>query len=281
MRKQPRSFTPGLEQIRSGMTRRYAVLGSPIDHSKSPIIHQAAFAALGVDAEYSRVELASGLAEWVANLGSDWSGLSLTMPLKELALALATRADSLAISTGAANTLIREDGGWDAYNTDVFGIQRAVAGLRFKSVAVIGSGATARSAIVAMQEMDKDIQIWARNAPAVKSLCAEFGITPVDRFYKAANAELVISTLPSRALDSYLEEIRGTPTSTLLDVAYDPWPSKAAEAWGLNKVISGIEMLIWQAVGQQRLFAGNGLEEPLENEKELVLAIRKALEMAK
>ena len=281
MKRLPRSFTLGLERIQSGMTKQFAVLGSPISHSKSPIIHSAAFAFLGSDASYSRVELSEDLATWVEALSADWAGLSLTMPLKEQALALASRADSLAIASGAANTLIREDSGWDAYNTDVFGIQKAVSGVKFRSVSVIGSGATARSAIVAMQELDKEVLLWARNSQSVKMLSSEYGVTPVDRFYKAAAADLVISTLPAGALDGYLDELRAKPQSTLLDVAYSPWPSKAAQTWGEAQTISGLEMLIWQAVGQQRLFAGYGLEQPLENEKDLVKAIRLALEVAK
>lgn len=273
---------PGCEQIRSGMTKHYAVLGSPIAHSKSPAIHTAAFASSNYAAQYDRVELAEGLDQWVAGLDSSWQGLSLTMPLKEQALGLADRADSLAIATGAANTLIRSESGWDAYNTDVFGIQKAVEGTRFKSVAVIGSGATARSAIVAMQDLDKDVSIWARNKIAVKQLAAEFELEVHDKFHQAACADLVIATLPSGALNDYLAELRTAPKGTLLDVAYHPWPSMAAQRFSeAGSAISGLEMLLWQAVAQQRLFQDNDLDEPLENEKAMVSAMRQALEMAK
>ena len=268
--------------MRATVTKHFAVLGSPIEHSKSPAIHSAAFSFLKVDALYSRHELAEGLSEWVGALDDSWHGMSLTMPLKEQALALADRADSLAIATGAANTLIRTETGWDAYNTDVFGIQKAVESVKAKSVSVIGSGATARSAIVAMQEMGKNVTLWARNKQAMKNLAAEFELAIYDKFFQAATADLVISTLPAGALDSYLEELRTPPKGTLLDVAYHPWPSKAAERFHVaGHAISGLEMLLWQAVAQQRLFAGNDLDEPLENEKGLVSAMRAALEMAK
>jgi shikimate dehydrogenase len=272
----------GAEQMRATVTKHFAVLGSPIEHSKSPAIHSAAFSFLKVHALYSRHELAEGLSEWVGTLDDSWHGLSLTMPLKEQALALADRADSLAIATGAANTLIRTETGWDAYNTDVFGIQKAVASVEAKSVSVIGSGATARSAIVAMQEMGKNVTLWARNKQAMKNLAAEFELAIHDKFFQAAASDLVISTLPAGALDSYLEELRTPPKGTLLDVAYHPWPSKAAERFGVaGQAISGLEMLLWQAVAQQRLFAGNDIDEPLDNEKGLVSAMRVALEMAK
>ena len=132
-----------------------------------------------------------------------------------------------------------------------------------------------------MQELDKQISLWGRSANPLKQLSAEFDVRQQLHLHKACEVDLVISTLPPRALDEHLSAIRTRPSGMLLDVAYDPWPSKAAELWGKEKTISGIEMLIWQAVGQQRLFAGNDLSEALPNEKELVLAIRSALDMAK
>ena len=263
------------------MTKHYAVLGSPISHSKSPIIHTAAFAALGADSDYQAIELAGDLSDFMAKQGSGFQGFSLTMPLKEEALNFAERADSLAIGTGAANTLVKTESGWDAYNTDVFGIQQAVSGLRFRTVSLIGTGATARSAIVAMQELDKQVTLWGRNPASVRQLSAEFDVASQPLLHRACEADLVISTLPPRALDEHLPSLKTAPGGVLLDVAYDPWPSKAAELWGKDRTISGIEMLLWQALGQQRLFAGNDLDEPLENEKELLQAIRSALNMAK
>lgn len=263
------------------MTKRYAVLGSPIAHSKSPIIHSAAFALRSFDATYEAIEIADGLADFMDKADSAFQGFSITMPLKSQALDFAQRADSLAIGTGSANTLVRTATGWDAFNTDVFGIQQAASGFKFKTVSVLGTGATARSAIVATQELGKEVVIWGRTQSSLKQLCAEFEIDQQPKLHKACEADLVISTLPPRALDEHLVEVKNKPTGKLLDVAYDPWPSKAAELWGESQTISGLEMLIWQAVGQQRLFAGNDLDEPLAAEKELVQHIRAALNMAK
>jgi shikimate dehydrogenase len=263
------------------MTKRYAVLGSPISHSKSPTIHNAAFSALGVDAEYVAFELGDNLEQFLASQPKEFRGFSVTMPLKEQALNVAERVDSLAIGSGAANTLIRTESGWDAFNTDVFGIQMALAGRKFKTVSILGTGATARSAIVAMQELDKSVTIWGRNSAAIKQLTAEYEVGFEPLLHKAVRADLVIATLPPRALDEHLEGISEKPNGLLLDVAYDPWPSKAAALWGSERTICGLEMLIWQAVGQQRLFAGNELSEALNSEKELLLAVRRALDVAK
>jgi shikimate dehydrogenase len=263
------------------MTKRYAVLGSPISHSKSPLIHKTAFDFLGIDAGYQAIELATDLQAFMESQPQDFFGYSVTMPLKELALNFADRADSLAIATGAANTLVRTETGWDAFNTDVLGIQLATSKLKFKSVSIIGTGATARSAIVAMQELGKSVAVWGRNQAAVAQLAAEFEVNTYAQFHKACEADLVVSTLPPRALDVLATELRTTPKGYLLDVAYDPWPSEAAKLWGLEKTVSGLEMLIWQAIGQQRLFAGHDLDESLSNEKELLVAIRTELNMAK
>lgn len=269
----------GSERIQSGMTRKFAVLGYPISHSKSPLIHTAAFSFLGVDSKYEAIELNGGLKTFLENC--DLEGLSLTMPLKEEALDVSTRADSLAIATNAANTLIRSETGWDAYNTDVFGIQEALRSVAAKRAAILGTGATARSAIVAMQELGKEVAVWGRDEFKTKRLANEFSISTLPKFHKAAEYPLVISSLPARALDSHLDSIMSSPKGTLLDVAYDPWPSEAAKLWSkAGKVVSGLEMLVFQAVAQQRLFAGNDLDEPLNNETGMVRAIHAALKMA-
>jgi shikimate dehydrogenase len=202
------------------------------------------------------------------------------MPRKEQALALADRADSLAIACNAANTLVRSDGGWDAYNTDVFGIQMAVAKKSFRSVSVIGTGATARSAIVAMQELGKEVTLWGRTKSVATQLSAEFDISITEKFHQAAAADLVIATVPKGALDEHLDQIRTAPSGLLLDVVYDGWPTQAATKWGLRRSISGLEMLLWQAIGQQRLFAGNDLDEALPREKDLLEVLRNSLSMA-
>lgn len=259
------------------LTRLYAVIGSPIDHSKSPQIHTAAFEALGVIADYGRFEVAENLKSWVETKG-DFSGFSVTMPLKKQALDLAERADPLAIAAQAANTLIRTQSGWDAYNTDVFGIQQALKGHKFSSVCVLGTGATARSAIVAMLEAGKRVSVWGRDLDKVRRLCAEFEIDSVEKLHIALSQPAVISTVVAGALD---EQLRGDYKGVLLDVIYNPWPTKLAEHFSSGKVVSGLEMLIWQAIGQQRLFSGNELDEPLKNEDKLIQAVRSALKVPK
>jgi len=196
------------------MTSNYAVLGSPIAHSKSPVLHRAAFAASGIEASYDAHELAGGLAKYVSTLDESWRGLSLTMPLKEEALDVAEQLHPLAISSRAANTLIRVSGAWLGYNTDVMGLQQAVANLTFQTVAILGNGATARSAAVAFE--DSDLFVWARNSDRAMAITESYG-GRVSSLDDALSCDLVVSTLPAGALEPLL----GTAyDGVLLDVAY-------------------------------------------------------------
>jgi shikimate dehydrogenase len=256
----------------------FAVLGSPISHSKSPVIHNAIFRELGESHSYQVVELATDLKGYLSQLDDSWQGLSLTMPLKEQALDAAKRVDFVAVQAQAVNTLIKTDSGWDGYNTDVFGIQQALAGKKFSSVAILGTGATARSAIVAMLEAGKNVSVWGRSPEKVSALAAEFEISVIDKLHTALSQPAVISTVVAGALDGQLKsEYKGL----VLDVVYHPWPTKLALHFPEKNRISGLEMLLWQAIGQQRLFHHLELDEPLAGEAKLILAARKALEMAK
>jgi shikimate dehydrogenase len=251
------------------MTSNYAVLGSPIAHSKSPVLHRAAFAASGIEASYDAHELAGGLANYVSTLDESWRGLSLTMPLKEEALDVAEQLHPLAISSRAANTLIRVSGAWLGYNTDVMGLQQAVANLTFQTVAILGNGATARSAAVAFE--DSDLFVWARNSDRAMAITESYG-GRVSSLDDALSCDLVVSTLPAGALEPLL----GTSyDGVLLDVAY----ANKGTGSHFASSISGLEMLLWQAVGQQRLFRTGQFESPLEDEEAVVAAMRSALDV--
>ncbi len=251
------------------MTSNYAVLGSPIGHSKSPVLHRAAFAASGIEASYDAHELAGGLANYVSTLDESWRGLSLTMPLKEEALDVAEQLHPLAISSRAANTLIRVSGAWLGYNTDVMGLQQAVANLTFQTVAILGNGATARSAAVAFE--DSDLFVWARNSDRAMAITESYG-GRVSSMDDALSCDLVVSTLPAGALEPLL----GTSyDGVLLDVAY----ANKGTGSHFASSISGLEMLLWQAVGQQRLFRTGQFESPLEDEEAVVAAMRSALDV--
>ncbi|MGD8149123.1 shikimate dehydrogenase [Ornithinimicrobium sp. Y1694] len=281
--------------------RRAGVIGSPIAHSLSPVLHRSAYAALGLGGwTYTAAEVGSGeLAAHVAGLPDDWIGLSVTMPGKEEALELASSASPRALLTGAANTLVRStDGtGWHADNTDVEGLVRALreAGRGCSEASrspleggasgvVIGGGATARSALLAVAELGiTEVDLWVRTAPRPETAALiarrEVGLAVrVRRFAEGtlvigeAGQRVVVSTLPAQAPAPRLRLAQAPETApetggpdaqpTLLDVLYAPWPSSFATAVAAlgpaaPVVHDGTGMLLHQAARQVELMTGH------------------------
>jgi shikimate dehydrogenase len=279
------------------MNKRFAVLGSPIEHSKSPAIHLAAYRVLGVNWEYGRAEVQKGLLRtFIAGLDGIWNGFSVTMPLKEEASRFAEKLDTYAKLTGATNTLFLDEfGKWHGFNTDVFGIVQAVTEARIglvKHALIIGSGATATSAMVAISVLNPNarVEVLARNKESRKKLLdlgKSLGLrTGRAGGLKAASrvSNLTISTLPAGSLDKQALKLSRAlfwkPKGALLDVSYTPWPSNLAAAWTSKgkRTISGLEMLIWQAVAQIRIFTTGSADRELPNEIAVISAMHIAVE---
>lgn len=270
--------------------RRLAVLGSPIAHSKSPSLHRAAYERLGLDWAYDRVEVgAGGLAGFLDGLGPDWRGLSLTMPLKAEALALADDVERLAERAGAVNTLLLAPGGRRlGFNTDIVGIVRALGDVGVHAIrhgVLVGGGATAASALVAMAELGAaSVEVCVRDAGRAASVIGlghALGLVvetrPLARIGEATGADLVISTVPG-GTDLGLAPSDALAAAPLLDVAYAPWPTPLAAAWGERggTVANGLGMLIHQALLQVRIFlTGDPLAE-LPDEAGVLEVMRRA-----
>lgn len=266
---------------------RAAVIGKPIEHSLSPVLHQAAYATLGLtDWTYTRHQVDAGeLAGFLGGLDADWRGLSLTMPCKEEALLLADSASAVALQTGAVNTLVRSGEGWVGHNTDVTGISRAMAAagvgsaVPSASAVIVGSGATARSALAALFDLGTTRVTFAVRSKVRESTLAQardHGMAvEVVRMQDAASVcletPLLVSTVPAGAADglagTILAHAEGTQRSVRavwLDVVYAGWPTRLAQVGdGAGaQVVPGIEMLIYQAAEQVRLMTGH--DAPLE-----------------
>jgi len=278
------------------MVSKLAVLGSPIAHSKSPIIHMAAYRVLGLDWRYDRIEARKGsLKPLLDDQDEDSLGFSVTMPLKEEAFRVSEAVDEPSRLTGAVNTLLRTPTGWAGFNTDVFGIIQAIEAARLreiKKVLIIGSGATANSALVALKSFapDANIQVHARNSATRESLVSfakslGFKVKVAGRIDQSAKrVDLTISTLPAHSLDSLADELLAKrswqPKGALFDVAYQPWPSTISKLWlrDYKPVVSGIEMLYWQAIAQIRIFTSGSPQNPLVQEAAVLEAMRHAIE---
>lgn len=279
------------------MTKHFAVVGSPISQSKSPVIHRAGHKVLSLDFDYSSVDISEGrLLQYLESLDETWMGLSVTMPLKLEATRLASELDPVAKATGVTNTLYRVQRGWKGYNTDVFGIQSALKNfftLASPKVVILGSGATATSAVFAcfLSNPNCRVTLLARNNQAAKqtqSIALRSGYSIDVRSFRflrraLASADIVISTLPTGALDSYATNLGNNwfykPKGVFFDVAYSSWPSAFASAWMAKSLpaVSGIEMLIFQAIAQLRVFSGADVDAALPNERAVELAMRHSL----
>ena len=266
---------------------RLAVLGSPIYHSKSPAIQRAAYGVLGLDWEYTAIEVTEQtLPEFVDSRDGSWRGLSLTMPLKRDIIPLLDWRDPLVDVVGGANTVLFTDDGLRGFNPDVYGVERSFreAGVdSLGSVHVIGAGATAASVIAGVARLGAtSVTVGARTASKADPLVAlgaGLGVAvSVVGLGEAPSADAVVSTLPGG--DYGLEFPAGLRSGAVLfDVAYDPWPSALALHWrdAGGTVIPGIELLLNQAVGQVRIFVGGDPDLPLADEESVVAAMRSAV----
>lgn len=268
---------------------RAAVLGHPISHSQSPALHAAAYRELGLEIDYRAVDLVpEQVADFVDRVRSEagpWLGCSVTMPLKAALVEHMDVLDERVRRLGVLNTVV-----WDpeargaGHNTDVDGIVAAfgVAGVDLGAaggtLAVLGGGGTASAAVEAAAVMGLDrVELLVRSPQKVQPLVTlaeghgmEVGVQPLQDWARTVpGCRAVVATLPPRAADPLAAQLTGPDSGgpaalpPLLDVAYDPWPSALAQAWaarpGSGTVVSGLEMLLYQAVEQVRLFTARVL----------------------
>ncbi|MFE4261568.1 shikimate dehydrogenase [Streptomyces sp. NPDC056883] len=250
---------------------RAAVLGSPIEHSLSPVLHRAAYQELGLgDRSYDRFEIdEAALPGFMAQLGPEWAGLSLTMPLKRAIIPLLDEISDTAASVETVNTVVfTEDGRRVGDNTDIPGLLAALGeqGVRkVESAAVLGAGATASSALAALARIcTGEVTAYVRSEARASEMRAWGERLGVDvrtadwsRAAEALDAPLVIATTPAGATDELAASVPAA-AGTLFDVLYDPWPTPLAAAWTERggKLLGGLDLLVHQAVLQVELMTG-------------------------
>jgi shikimate dehydrogenase len=253
---------------------RSAVLGAPVAHSLSPVLHGAAHAALGLtDWSFDRIEcVAAAVPALVAGLGPDWIGLAVTMPDKRAALAVADERTARAEAVGAANTLLhRPDGSWRADCTDVDGVLGALRGAGGftggEHGVILGAGGTAAAAVVALAELGvRRLTLVVRDpARATDTLEAAERIgssvlvqrwSEADFRALATESAVLVSTVPAAATAPHATDL--AVAGCLLDVIYHPWPTPLAQAVTAagGTLATGLDMLLHQAFGQVEQFTG-------------------------
>ena len=264
---------PHDEQPGPPAVRRAAVLGSPIAHSLSPVLHRAAYRSLGLDGwSYGAFDVGeAALPDFVAGLDpAAWAGLSLTMPLKRAVIPLLDSIGRAAEAVQAVNTLVlRADGSRHGENTDVPGLVAALAERGVTSVpsaTLLGGGATAASTLAALAEVTEGpVDVYVRSlerSAQLRDLAETLGLDARlvrwdEAAVKALAAPLVVNTTPIGAADGLAGAVPRDP-GTLFDVLYHPWPTPLAAAWERagGTVLGGLDLLIHQAVLQVELMTG-------------------------
>jgi shikimate dehydrogenase len=251
--------------------RRAAVLGSPIGHSLSPVLHRAAYAELGLEGwTYDRFDVdEAALPDFFEQLGPEWAGLSLTMPLKRAVIPLLDEISATASSVDAVNTVVlTEDGRRVGDNTDIPGL---VAALRehgvekVETAAILGAGATASSALAALTRVcTGEVAVYVRSRARAdemrgwaERLDADVRVEDWADAAEALCAPLVVATTPAGATDALAASVPEMP-ATLFDVLYDPWPTALAARWSAygGAVVGGLDLLLHQAVLQVEQMTG-------------------------
>lgn len=260
-------------RARATDARRAAVLGKPIAHSLSPVLHRAAYEELGLTGwSYDRFELdEAALPGFVEQLGPEWAGLSVTMPLKRAVIPLLDGISDTAASVEAVNTVVfTEDGRRLGDNTDIPGMAAALRerGIeQVDSAAILGAGATASSALAALARIcTGEVVAYVRSEARAaemrqwgERLDVEVRTADWADAAEALRAPLVVATTPAGATDALAHAVPERPAA-LFDVLYDPWPTELAARWSMigGAVVSGLDLLVHQAVLQVEQMTGLG-----------------------
>ncbi len=249
-----------------------AVLGSPITHSLSPLLHMSAYEFLGIQGEYRREEVSEDqLSSFFAERSEKFDYLSLTMPLKEIALELPVVIDPIAARIQSANTLYRRNDQWHLTSTDGSGFISALKNLghhRFKEVLVLGAGGTARAVVGALDGSADRITVFGRTSTRREAL--ESSVVQSEFEYLRWNDsphfsafDLVVNTTPAGAADLLADSLQPGDAKLFFDVIYKPWPTVMGSRWSDcgGVVVNGLELLLYQGIHQLSLALNKELDE--------------------
>jgi len=256
--------------------RRAAVLGSPIAHSLSPVLHRAAYQRLGLaDWRYDAFEVDEqalpGFLDGLEPAADGWAGLSLTMPLKRAVIPLLDSVGEAALAVEAVNTVVfAADGARHGANTDIPGLVAAFAErgiIRVEAAAVLGGGATGASTMAALASIvDGGVDVYVRSPsragkqliPTAERLGVDLRLRPWTEVREALGSPLLVNTTPAGAADELADAV-SKPVGTLFDVLYHPWPTRLAARWAHagGTVLGGLDLLIHQAALQVEMMTGS------------------------
>jgi shikimate dehydrogenase len=254
------------------LSLRGAILGSPVTHSLSPLLHSQAYEFLGINGSYQRHEVSEdGLADYFAHHSEEFDYLSLTMPLKEVALTLAVSVDTSASRIQSSNTLYRRNDTWHLTSTDGSGFISALKNAghhKFERALVLGAGGTARAVVGALDGVAHNISVLGRTSTRREVL--ESSVTQSSFEYLRWNEspgfsqyDLVVNTTPAGAADLLADSLFTGDAKLYFDVIYKPWPTVLGSRWSDagGEVINGLELLLYQGIHQLSFALNSKLDE--------------------
>ena len=265
----------------------FGVIGYPVSHSLSPVMHNAALRHLGISAVYGafevRPEELEAAISGVRALGI--GGLSVTVPHKEAVMSFLDEIDPVAERIGAVNTVVNREGRLFGTNTDWLGVRRSLeeAGVELsgKRAVVVGAGGAARAVVYALRELGAEVEIYNRTVEKAERLARDFGgrAYPLSEIVRASG-EIIIQTtsVGLKSRESPVPEEVFKNFRVAMDIVYVPLKTRflvEAAAAGC-KTIDGLKMLVYQGAEQFRLFTG--YEPPVELMYEAALEVLRGKE---
>ena len=259
-----------------------AVLGSPIAHSLSPLLHNAAYEALGIEGEYSAIEIqGSSLVDFLdQSLNQGWDGFNLTMPLKESVFdSGAVTFDESATRIKSANTLLRGEDGFEATSTDMTAFARLLSDVCVDRTAIIGGGGTSRAAIGALADRATSIDLILRTpgrADMARAIAPKVSFEVKGMDSALSGYDLVINTTPAGAADHFAPHL--TDVSALyFESLYSPWPTELLFTWKElgGATLNGVDLLVEQALDAIALITGKDFDYDHMRSRLLAVAIER------
>jgi len=251
----------------------YGIIGDPVDHSLSPVMHNVAFREKNIKAVYGAFKVSSSdLAKAVEGIRAlNIKGVSVTIPHKEKVMEYLEEIDEIAYEIGAVNTIVNENGVLKGYNTDWIGVLKAFkekgVDIQDKKVVIIGAGGASKAVVYALIKGGAEkIFVYNRTFEKAKFLEKKFGVIakPWEELNNA-NGDIIIQTtsVGLKSWESPVEERVISRFKVAMDIVYLPLETKFLSlAKKHGKIIDGLQMLLYQGVEQFKLWTG--IEPPVK-----------------
>jgi len=260
-----------------------AVLGSPISHSLSPLLHNHAYSILGVKGDYSAIDVPeAALIPFLSeSISENWTGFNMTMPLKERVFdSPLVLLDENATQIKSANTLIRRGDRYVGTSTDLTAFKRLLEPYSVDRVAIIGGGGTARALLGALADRSTRVDVLLRTPKRLdllSSIAPQAILTAIPMGSSLEGYDLVVNTTPAGVVD-HLASTLQSADGLLFESLYNPWPTELAFAWSQlgGNVLHGIDLLVEQALDAIHLIAEVDFDYAIMRSELLTVALSRA-----